>query len=221
MPADGDRRGVDEMAVGESGDRRRAAADIDAGDAEPALLLARCGQGAGVGRGDERAHREIAALDDQHQVAHRRLVGGDRMQIGRQTRGRHAARIVAARGAVDAEADAVEMYQRAAVALGIARGRRPSADRCRRRARRRPSMSTEAAKFDDCSRPHETETNTSSSVTCAMRSAWAMAARTAASASARSVMTPALRPRERKWPMPSTRALRASPGAISAARARQ
>jgi len=80
-------------------------------------------------------------------------------------------------------------------------------------------MSTEAEKLADCRRPHDTETNTSSSVRRAVRSACAMAARTVASASARSMITPALMPRERRCPTPSTRTRRLSPGRSGASSA--
>src|SRR4029079_4576905 len=63
------------------------------------------------------------------------------------------------------------------------------------------------------------EPNASSSVRCALRSAWAMAARTVVSASARSVMTPALSPRERRCPMPRTRTRRPLPGCSGASSA--
>ncbi len=109
---------MDEVPIGKGGHRRRATANVDAGDAEAALLLVRRGERTGIGRGDQRPHVEIAALDHQHQVADRRLVGGHGVHVGRKARRRHAARVMAAGSAVDTEADPVEMYQRPSFALG-------------------------------------------------------------------------------------------------------
>ena len=55
-----------------------------------------------------------------------RFVRGDRVEVGGKLAGRHAARVGDARRAVEPEAQAVEMYQDAAVALGIGAARRPS-----------------------------------------------------------------------------------------------
>ena len=63
------------------------------------------------------------------------------------------ARIADAGDAVEPEAEAVEMDERAAVALGVARGRRHQRGRCRRRVTTPLSTSALAAKFDDFEPP--------------------------------------------------------------------
>src|SRR5262245_50276359 len=63
VAAKGDGVGMNELAIGENRERRRAGAEIDAGDAELRLVGRRDGERARIGRGDEVRHAEMAALD--------------------------------------------------------------------------------------------------------------------------------------------------------------
>ena len=73
LAADGDGIDVDELASREHGDRRRAAAEVDAGAAELRLVVDQRGQAAGIGRGDHALDRQVAAVDGKLEIAERRL----------------------------------------------------------------------------------------------------------------------------------------------------
>ena len=106
-----------------------------------------------------------------------RFVGGDRVKVGRERARRHAARIACARRAVEPDADLVQVHERPPVALGIDLPAGKQADEVASRDDAALDVGV-AAKLSDRKRPQATERRTSSSMTPAMRSAWAMAART-------------------------------------------
>ena len=84
------------------------------------------------GAGHEAGRREIGALDHVQQVAQRRLVGGDGVQVGAQRlAGEARADRPMPAGAVEPIGDAVHVQERAPVALDVrARGRHQALDVC-------------------------------------------------------------------------------------------
>ena len=60
------------FAAIEDGDGRGAAAEIDDGAAELGLVVDQNGKPAGIGRGDHRLDRQMAAVDGKLEIAERR-----------------------------------------------------------------------------------------------------------------------------------------------------
>ena len=93
VAADRDRVGVDEVAAGEDADARRAAAHIDDGATHLGLVVDERRKAGGVRRRDHRLDAEMAALDREHEVARRRSLGADDVEIDAEALADHAARI--------------------------------------------------------------------------------------------------------------------------------
>ena len=96
--------------------RRRAAAHVDAGDAELRLVVDEHGEARGVGRRDNRLDLEMAAVDRELEVGERRLVGGDDMHVDAERLAQHADRIVHAAIGVERVADRQRMQHHPPVA---------------------------------------------------------------------------------------------------------
>ena len=116
LAADRDSVGVHELAVVEDGERRRAAAHVDAGDAELRLVVDERGKAGCVGRGDHRLHLEMAAVDGELEIAQRRFVGGDDVDVDAERLAEHADRIGKAAIAVERIADRQSMQHDAPLA---------------------------------------------------------------------------------------------------------
>src|SRR5690606_654632 len=74
-----DRHGIgeNETTIRKDGDGRHPTADVEAGDAETALFFAGDSQGARERTGNGAGETEVAALNQQNQVAQRRVVCRD------------------------------------------------------------------------------------------------------------------------------------------------
>ncbi len=81
------------------------------------------GKRARVGRRAKAAGREVAALDDEQEIAQRSFVRGDGMQVRRQLARRHAPRILRAGSSVEPQPHLVEMQKHPSLALGVALAR--------------------------------------------------------------------------------------------------
>ena len=66
---------------------------IDDGDAHLGLVVDERRKARGVGRRDHRLDAEMAALDREHEVARRRGLGGDDMEVDAEALADHAARL--------------------------------------------------------------------------------------------------------------------------------
>ena len=215
VAADRDRVGVDEVAVGEDADARRAAAHIDDGAAHLGLVVDERRKAGGVRRRDHRLDAEMAALDREHEVARRGSLGGDDVEIDAEALADHAAGSTMLALRVEREAGRQRVQDGAAgTQVVAARGvedavhvgrRRPAAadaDRAPRNAR-------------EPSRPPVRLTITDWISTFAIRSAAWTAWRIAPSAASRSTTAPPFSPSERWWPMPRMRARWVRPRSVS------
>src|SRR5215216_4660493 len=93
VTADRDGVGVDEVAAGEDADARRAAAHVDDGDPHLGLVVDERRKAGGVRCRDHRLDAEMAALDGEHEVARRRSLGADDVEIDGKALADHAARL--------------------------------------------------------------------------------------------------------------------------------
>ena len=105
LAADGDGVDMDAIAAVEDGDRGGAAAEIDQRAAELGLVVDEHRQAAGIGRGDQRLDREMAAVDAELEIAERRRVGGDHVHVDAEPLAEHAARVGDAAVGVERIAD--------------------------------------------------------------------------------------------------------------------
>ena len=79
--ADRERVQADQHAAGEDRDVGDAAAKLDQRDAKLALLLAEAGLAGRDRRGDDRLDPEMGGADAQVEIAHRRRIGGDDVDV--------------------------------------------------------------------------------------------------------------------------------------------
>ena len=114
--------GMDETAAGKDRERGGTGAEIDAGSAQIGFIVGQTGQTGDIRRGDHGLDFEMAALNSQHQVAHRRHVGGDHMHIDAKTVTDHAARLADTGSGVQRIADRQRMQHGAAVAHRMTAG---------------------------------------------------------------------------------------------------
>ena len=116
LAADRDRVGMRELALVEDRERGRAAAHVDAGDAELRLVVDEHREARRVGRGDDRLHFQMAAVDRELEIGERRLVGGHDMHVDAERLAEHADRIVHAAIGVERIADRQRMQHHPPVA---------------------------------------------------------------------------------------------------------
>ena len=139
VAADGKTVGVDETAVGEDANRRRAAAHVDECSAELGLVVHERGKCGRIRRRHGRFDLQMTALDDQHQVAGRRSIAADDMQVGAEIVAHHPLGIANAARPIERKAGRQRMQHGAALplrprrgcfehAMNIVVGNRPAAD---------------------------------------------------------------------------------------------
>src|SRR5206468_3489624 len=81
VAAEGEAVGMHETAVREHRHRGGTGTHVDHGGANVGLIVGQSGQRRDIGAGDNRLDVEVAALDDQHQVAAGREIGGNEMHV--------------------------------------------------------------------------------------------------------------------------------------------
>ena len=94
---------MDEPSAGEHADRRRAAAEIDNRRAELGLVVDQRRQARGVRRRRHRLDLQMAAFDDQHEVARRRRIARGDMKVDAELGADHALGIAHVLGRVEPE----------------------------------------------------------------------------------------------------------------------
>src|SRR5215213_407217 len=110
----------DVVAAGEDADARRAAAHIDDGDPHLGLVVDERRKAGGVRRRDHRLDAEMAALDREHEVACRRGLGADDVEIDGEALADHAARLDDVGLGVEGIAGRQRMQDGAAGTQGVA-----------------------------------------------------------------------------------------------------
>ena len=112
---------MDEPAAGEDPDTCRAAAEIDHRGAQLRLVVDERREARGVRRRHHRLDPQMAAFDDQHQIAGGRRITGGEMKIEAKFVADHALRIAHVLGRVEPEGGRKRM-QDCPPGLGIHRG---------------------------------------------------------------------------------------------------
>jgi hypothetical protein len=119
MAADGNDFAGEQVSVDEQRERGGPRTKIQHEDARPALVRRGDGKPTGIGRRHQPGDRQIGALRHVHEVAQRRVIGGDGVQIDAQGVGGKPARIGNALGAVEAIGDSIHVQQSPAIALDV------------------------------------------------------------------------------------------------------
>ena len=101
MRAQGNRAQPDQHPAEMHRDVGDVGAQLDQGDAELALLLAEAGESGGDRRSDDRLHAEVGRADHGIDIAQRRRVGGDHVDVDPEPVGKKADRVLDALRAVD------------------------------------------------------------------------------------------------------------------------
>ena len=104
IAADRDPIGMHEPPAGEDADGRGAGAEIDDDRAHLGFVVDERRETAGEGRGDHALDLDMAALDGEHEIAHRGHIGGDHRHADAQRLADHAARITHAVHVVERKA---------------------------------------------------------------------------------------------------------------------
>ena len=100
--AEGHRVDMDEPPAGEDPDRRRAAAKIDHRGAKLRFVVDERREARRIGRRHHRLNPQMAAFDDQHQIAGGRRITGGEMKIEAEFVADHALRVTHVLGRVRA-----------------------------------------------------------------------------------------------------------------------
>ena len=112
-----DRAKPDEHAAKVHGHVGHFGAHFDQSDAELALLVAQTSERGGDGRGDDRTHAEVRLADDGVDIAQRRGLGGDHVDVDAETIGVEPNRLPDALRAIDGVQRRMRMEHDLAVAV--------------------------------------------------------------------------------------------------------